>query len=243
MKNQFAKDYYNDYLKNLEEDYKTSRWFSSPEARLDFDQTELAITTFLPTKQYEQLLEIGPGDGVWTDLFLPCAKRLTLLDQSEEMINRAKERLKDLPDISYVVSDFNTYGGENAYDLICAIRCFEYFDDKERAAEQLARLLKPGGRVLIVTKNPEHIKMAKVQQRELHTGQITRSDMIKLLSAHGFRVEHALSATWRFKARYGLMRILFRGLHALHIKTRGLFTIPYVTKALTESYVYVAKKR
>jgi SAM-dependent methyltransferase len=236
MKNAYAKDYYDTFLKELPGDYKSARWFSSNEAKLDYDQTRLA-------GKADSLLEIGPGDGVWTDLFIPRAETLTLLDQSVEMIERAKTRLEGTPNIKFIVGDFNAYTGQETYDTICAIRCFEYFEDKALAVRQFYRLLKPGGTLIIVTKNPEHVRTKSAQERELHTGQISKGAMLGLLRQEGFEPKRPLSATWRFKARYGIFRMIFRALQALHIKTEGAFVIPFLTEPLTESYLYVAHKR
>jgi ubiquinone/menaquinone biosynthesis C-methylase UbiE len=243
MSNTYAKEYYNSFLQKLPTDYKSARWFSSPAAKLDFDQTKLVLEKALSSWQSNSALEIGPGDGVWTDLIIPRTKKLTLLDQSVEMITRAKERLKDIPNITYIVSDFLAYNESASHDLVCAVRCFEYFEDKEKAMSQFSRLLKQGGRLVIVTKNPLHARMKEVQERGLHKGQIEKTQMHELLEKHGFTLESTLSATWRFKAQNGLMRALFRTFHYLHVKSGGAFMIPYLTSPLTESYIYVAKKR
>ncbi len=243
MKNTYAKEYYDTYLKELATDYKSARWFSSPEARLDYKETRRTIEKALGSVEGKRVLEVGPGDGVWTDLWVKAAVSLTLLDQSVEMIARAKERLKDFTHITYENRDFLTYESELPYDLICAIRCFEYFEDKELAMSRFATLLASKGKLIIVTKNPQHAKMRSVQERELHKGQISRSDMIALLDRHGFNVEAVYAATWRFKAKYAFFRGLFNLFHLLHIKTSGAFTVPGATVPLTESYLYVATKR
>ena len=109
--------------------------------------------------------------------------------------------------------------------------------------KQFFNLLKPGGTLIIVTKNPGHARMQEVQQRELHKGQIEKTAMHTLLTGHGLLRERTLSAIWRFKSRYSLMRALFRTLHFLHVQTKGRFVIPFLTDPLTESYIYVAKKQ
>ncbi len=243
MSNEFARDYYDSFLRKLPTDYKSARWFSSPAAKLDYDQTRLAIESALPKDDVAQGFEVGPGDGVWTDLFLPKTKSLTLLDQSIEMLERAKVRLKDIKNISYVNSDFLAYESQQSYGLVCAIRCFEYFEDKEQAMKQFARLVAPGGTIIIVTKNPLHARMKNVQKHELHRGQISKHDMESLMKKHGFVLQPTVSATWRFKAVLAPMRVLFRFLHKIHIKSQGKFTIPVLTEMLTESYLYVAKKQ
>ncbi len=242
MKNSYAKEYYNDFLKKLPTDYKSARWFSKPETRLDYDQTRASLLWALGDNIFDNVLEIGPGDGVWTDLLIPRAKKLTLLDQSIEMINRAKERLKDVVNISFVNEDFLKYSSQEKYDLVFAIRCFEYFEDKDLALKQLSSLLNPGGKLIIVTKNPRHASMKAVMEKELHKGQVDKGEMQQFLERGGFNKTEILSATWRLKARFALMRVLFRSLHLLHVLTGGFFKVPYLTEPLTESYLYVAQK-
>lgn len=242
MKNSYAKEYYNDFLKQLPTDYKSARWFSKPETKLDYDQTRASLLWALGDNTFDNVLEIGPGDGVWTDLLIPRVKKLTLLDQSIEMINRAKERLKDIPNISFVNEDFLKYSSQETYDLVFAIRCFEYFEDKDLAMKQFSSLLNPGGTLIIVTKNPHHASMQVVMKKELHKGQVDKKAMSELLVNGGFTKGRVLSATWRLKARYSVLRVLFRGLHLLHVQTGGFFKVPFLTDPLTESYLYVAKK-
>ena len=244
MSNEYAKDYYDSYLRDLDTDYKSARWFKTPATKLDFDQTTAVLQRALKGVSISSALEVGPGDGVWTDLLIPRTQKLTLLDQSIEMINRAKERLSSVDKkIEYVNEDFLQYHPDKQHDLLFLIRCFEYFEDKELAAKTMADLLNTGGLVVIVTKNPEHARISEIHDKDLHRGQIKRSDMEELLKKHGFVIEQILSATWRFKANNVIMRGLFRGLHWLHVKTGGLFVVPFCTKPLTESYIYVARKK
>jgi ubiquinone/menaquinone biosynthesis C-methylase UbiE len=243
MQNTYAKEYYDTYLKQLPTDYKSARWLSSPEATLDYTQTKVSLESALGAASFGRVLEIGPGDGVWTDLILPRTKDLTLVDQSVEMIGRAKERLATYNTVSFEVGDFLQYQSNTPFNLIFAIRCFEYFEDKEKAVANFARLLAAGGTVVLVTKNPQHVAMKKVQNRELHKGQIAREELVALFAKHGFEVTKVVAATWRFKAKYWPMRVLFSLLHRVHVATGGRFTVPFFTVPLTESYLYVAKKR
>lgn len=243
MKNAYAKDYYDSFLKQLPDDYKTARWFSSPPAKLDYKQTRRSLEAALGPATFTSILEIGPGDGVWTDLIIGKAEKITLLDQSIEMLKRAQDRLKEHSHISYEQTDFLAFNSTQSSDLIFAIRCFEYFEDKDAAVAKFATLLVPGGKLILVTKNPDHIKMNKVQERELHSGQITKADLVSLLKEHNFIVEPVISATWRFKAKYALSRALFDLLQALHVMTKGVFMLPFLTTPLTESYLYVATKK
>ena len=243
MSNAYTEKYYDSFLQDLPGDYKTARWFSSPASKLDFEQTKQVIADALRGVHASRTLEVGPGDGVWTDLIIPKTDSLTLLDQSEEMIKRAQERLaKENPSITFVHSDFAEYQPEAPFDLICGIRCFEYFEDQAKAVKKMYSMLNPGGQLVIVTKNPAHIRARKVQQRDLHVGQISKKEMVQLLESEGFTVTKVLSATFRIKARHAIMRGVARMIQGTHVASGGFIRIPYITHAFTESYIYIAKR-
>ena len=243
LTNKYAEEFYDTYLQQLPEDYKNLRWFSSPERRLDYDQTRSVITRAMRGGMVDRLLEVGPGDGVWTDIFIPHAKELVLLDQSEEMIKRAEKRFANNDAISFVHSDVAAYTAERQFGAICAIRCFEYFEDKPAAINSFYKILEKNGTLVIVTKNPDHIRTKDVQTRNLHSDQIDRETMKQLLTNAGFEVTSVMSAVARIKTKYAVMRVLSRLVHKLHVITGGVVTIPRLNHLFTESYIYVAKKR
>lgn len=240
LNNTYVKEYYNTQLKALNKDYMDERWFSSRVAEFDYNQTRNALLHALSGVREGNILEIGPGDGVWTDLILPLKKKLALLDQSEEMIARAQKRLVEHNDITYHTGDFSAFQTDEKFDLIFAVRCFEYFEDKEADVAKMYALLNEGGKLIIVTKNRSYVSRS---QRKLHTLQLTKDEMVSLLTEKGFTVEAVYAATLRVKAAYGLSRGIFKLLHKLHVVSNGRFTIPYVFDRVTESYTYVAKKK
>jgi len=243
VENEFAEEYYNDFLRNNPEDYKTARWFSSKPREFDYHQTKKVIERALRGVQARQTLEIGPGDAVWTDLIIPHTEKITLLDQSEEMLKRAKKRFPENNKISYVHSDIERFSSDAKFDLICGIRCFEYFEDKPAVVKKFYDLLNDGGKLVIVTKNPEHSRTKETQKKDLHKGQISKEEMISLLKQTGFKVETNLSAVSRIKTKYALGRTVSKLLHNIHVATNGVITLPFINNAFTESYIYVARKK
>lgn len=240
LNNPYVREYYNEQLKQLDKDYIDERWFSSKAAEFDYHQTRRTLLAALRGQKEADMLEIGPGDGVWTDLILPLKKKLVLLDQSEEMIGRAQKRLVEYSDVQYHTGDFSSFETDAKFGLIFAIRCFEYFENKPRDVEKMHALLHTGGRLIIVTKNRSYISRSK---RTLHTGQLTKTEMVALLREKGFEVERVYAATLRVKGAWLLSRALFGALHTLHVATGGWFSIPYLFDRVTESYTYVATKK
>jgi|GEM_PF-636824 len=238
--NQYVETYYNEYLSTLDGAYEDARWHASSDREFDYLQTQKVILAVLEGQEKGRVLEIGPGDGVWTRLLIPYVRDLTLVEQSEEMLTRAKQRLKDVKNITYFHGDFSDFRTSTEQDLIFASRCFEYFNDKDDSLKQMRGILRQGGKVVIITKNANFISRSK---KKLHSKQVGKEEMVSLLRKNGFEVQHVYAATVRVKAKHAIMRMLFSFLHTLHVKTSGVFTIPKLFDLVTESYIYVAKKK
>ncbi len=239
----YVRDYYNSHLEKLAVPYTEHRWKTSSVRRFDYAQTLHSLRralSFISGKK-AAVLEVGPGDGVWTREIMPHAQSLTLLDQSSEMIARARENLKD-KDIAYVVDDFLAYRSSRSYDLIVAMRCFEYFEDKKKAAEQFAHLLSDGGMLILVTKNVDYVSQKGKTDKLLHTGQLSRREVRKLFAHAGLTVRAVFPATYRWKASYFVMRMIFSALHRVAVATSGLVRIPFLEERATESYLYIITK-
>ena len=240
----YVREYYNAHLTSLAGSYTHERWHTTPERRFDFQQTLRALQTALSQvgATDARVLEVGPGDGVWTREVFPRASTLTLLDQSSEMIARAQATLGEQPKIDYYTGDFLTYTADTPYELIVAMRCFEYFENKEQAAEQIKSLLSDGGRMIMVTKNPRYRSQQDKTDKLLHTGQMTRQQIISLCERHELSVEAIYPATYRWKAVYAPMRWLFSVLHQLSLWTHGSVRVPWLEERATESYLYIISK-
>ena len=106
LTSQYVKDYYDKFLKKYEEDYAHFRWFDSEYSRFEYSQTKRAILKVLGDKRFTRVLEIGSGDGVWTEVLIKKSQRVTALDISVEMTERIKKRLGHLPNLEFIRADF-----------------------------------------------------------------------------------------------------------------------------------------
>ena len=238
----YVQEYYDSGLKQMSEKYTNWRWFSSVESKFDYQQTKFAILEALGSKKFSTGLEIGPGDGVWTPLFKDRTEALTLLDQSEEMLKRAKDNLKEYTDIEYTHINFANYEPTSKHDFVVSIRCFEYIVDKEAAVKKIADSMLPGATLILVTKNPNYVNASGWKKTRLHTEQIGKRDLKKMFAKQGLKVESIFPAVYRWKSKYRVMRWLFSALQYLSVKSSGWFYIPWLTDWSTESYTYVVTK-
>ena len=97
----------------------------------------------------QRILDLGTGTGVLPRNLYRYGGRWTGTDISAEQIRQA-ERLSAGMRIDYRAAatetlDFPT----DSFDVITACQCFWYFDH-ERVMPRLARMLKPGGKLLVL---------------------------------------------------------------------------------------------
>lgn len=244
LSNVFVKDYYDAQVGALPVSYEKDRWHTSPVKEFEYRQTLRALEHALGKRAYEQAIEIGPGDGVWTRQIRAHIKgNLHLIEQSEAMLSQAKHNLASVPGITFERNDFLTSNPVKNNDLIVAMRCFEYFDDKEGALKKMRNLLSASGKIIIVTKNSQLFTSRGVQDHTLHSDQLSKQDMYRLASSAGLAIEAAYPAIIRFKAALAPMRFIFDILHRIGVWSNGTLVVPILTTYATESYVYILKAK
>lgn len=239
----YAREYYDDLLRSLPEEYTFYRWRSSPAAMLDYRETRRAILRALKGNGGRRMLEVGCGDGTWTELLAERADSLRCIEQSEEMITRAKERLKRFPDIVYVNENFPTSIPQELCDTAVSVRAFEYFGDKTLAAAGFARSLKPGGTLVLVTKNALRYRKDIARGTEkLHAIEIDRRETVRILRAAGFEIVRVYPAIIKWRPELFLPRTVFDGLQWLCVFASRFLRIVDPLPRFTESYLYIARK-
>lgn len=245
LNNKYVQDYYDEQVSSLGSSYTESRWFSSVVRTFEYNQTKRALEQALNSVgKFKAAVEIGPGDAVWTPLIAArVSERLHLVEQSKAMHDQAKEKLSALPVTTTIEhGDFDTSNPPKDNDLVIAIRCFEYFDSKPQSLKKMHSLLNPGGKLIIVTKNTDMYTTKGVQDRVVHSGQLKKTEVVKMLSDAGFTLNSVYPATFRFKAQYKAMRVMFDIIHKLVVKSSGKLVVPVLDKYASESYIYVATR-
>lgn len=103
------------------------------------------------------LLDAGCGPGVLLRHLVdtrPADFRMTGCDQSAAMIKVARERLADAADLRLTVADIEKLPfPEGSFDVVVAMGVLEYTDAR-RALRELARVIRPGGLVVVTMLNP-----------------------------------------------------------------------------------------
>lgn len=99
----------------------------------------------LEIDENKSVLEIGIGTGRVAVKVAPYCMRLTGIDISSKTIERAKENLKDYPDIAFICDDFCVYKFTETFDVIYSSLTMMHFENKKQVISKVATLLKDGG--------------------------------------------------------------------------------------------------
>jgi len=96
----------------------------------------------------KKVLEVGAGTGFTTEGILEKIPRrnLTSLDQCKNMIRQARKKF----DLSFILGDSEKLPfKDNLFDAAVSAGSIEYWPDPLRAITEMARVARPGGRVVI----------------------------------------------------------------------------------------------
>ncbi len=110
------------------------------------DLEATAIREVLGGLRFEHGLEIGCGTGKNTLWLVGNTKRITAIDLSEEMLTRAKQKVKTNK-VRFIQADINNAWdfADGVYDLISFSLVLEHIEHLEPIFQKVAKVLQPGG--------------------------------------------------------------------------------------------------
>ena len=104
----------------------------------------------------KSVLEIGVGTGRLALRTAPLCRSFTGIDISEKTIERARQNLKGLNNITLIYGDFKTFGFTLKFDVIYSSLTFMHFKNKADTIAKIYSLLVPNGSfVLSIDKNKD----------------------------------------------------------------------------------------
>jgi ubiquinone/menaquinone biosynthesis C-methylase UbiE len=129
---------------------------------------EQEVHAALADKPIRSLLDLGTGTGRMLELFAPEIERGIGLDLSRDMLALARARLdrSGLKHCSVRHGDiYDLTLLRETFDAVIIHQVLHFLDDGARAIREAARVLRPGGRVLVVDFAPHDLEFL----REEHT--------------------------------------------------------------------------
>jgi ArsR family transcriptional regulator len=143
-------------------------WFKANAAKWDQirslyvaeSKVEAAMLELLPKGEYDCLLDLGTGTGRMLELFADRVRQAIGFDASHSMLDYARSRLAgkrfehcqvrqgDLVNLAY---------GDGLADIVILHQVLHFLIEPEKAIQEAARLLQPGGQLLIVDFAPHNL--------------------------------------------------------------------------------------
>ncbi|MFI5255372.1 MAG: class I SAM-dependent methyltransferase [Candidatus Limnocylindrales bacterium] len=117
----------------------------------------IAIRALLP-RTGERLLEVGAGFGRLAGEYAGY-RSVVLFDASQELLGAAREQLGHDPRFTFVLGDAHRLPFEAAsFDAIVCVRVVHHLPDPAPVFAEFARLLRPGGTLVLEFANKRHLK-------------------------------------------------------------------------------------
>ena len=235
----YVGSYYDNLNKKIPTSYSDWKWFRSKSSIFQYNQTKKAIQKAIGGHTYNRALEVGPGDGIWTELLTKYCSNIEAIDLSEKMLEMAKIRLMG-KNVRFIHGNFLTKKINGNKNLIYSIRCIEYLPDKERVIRKFYFLLKNNADLIIITKNPHFLRLRK-QDKKLHSRQIDIIALRDILKKEGFRNIQIYPAVFGKGFHFPFLRQISAYFHN-KILIKDKKKISLIVKYLTESFLIHAKK-
>jgi ubiquinone/menaquinone biosynthesis C-methylase UbiE len=134
---------------------------------------EDAIRAALANRTFRSLLDLGTGTGRMLELFGPGIERGLGLDLSLDMLLLARDRLERAGLKHCSVRQGDIYDlplPDRSFDAVIIHQVLHFLDDGGRAIREAARVLKPGGSLLVVDFAPHELEFLREQHAHRRLG-------------------------------------------------------------------------
>jgi len=161
---------------------------------LNRDREYATLKDMLRLKNTDVVLDAGSGDGYWTASFAKHCAHITGIDPGWKALQYAK-RLYQHPNIDYVQSFGESLPfPDRSFDKVVSVSCLEHFNDPLQGLREMARVLKPGGRLALSVDSllPENSSLAFREwhkRRHFVTQYFSQNEMERMLEQVGITCE------------------------------------------------------
>lgn len=140
-------------------------------------EVEAAIADLFKEVPAESLLDVGTGTGRMLELLAPVIRRGVGIDVSPEMLAIARDRLERIGAHHCQVRlgdlfrlPFPDGTREQGFDAALFHQVLHYLDDPQAAIVEAARVLKPGGRLVLVDFAPHDLEFCREELNHRRLG-------------------------------------------------------------------------
>jgi ArsR family transcriptional regulator len=130
--------------------------------------------------------DLGCGTGQLTETIAPHVTRVIAVDGSADMLDAARKRLADAANVEIRQGDLEALPlNVGELDAAMLSLVLHYSPDPARALTEVARVLRPGGRLLVVDMLPHEREEYQQQMGHVWLG-FSEKQMSRLLTGAGF---------------------------------------------------------
>jgi ubiquinone/menaquinone biosynthesis C-methylase UbiE len=136
-------------------------------------EVERAIVATLADRDFRSLLDLGTGTGRMLELFGPHIARGLGIDLSPAMLALARARLDRAALRHCSVRQGDIYDlalPKDSFDVVLVHQVLHYLDDGAGAIREAARVLRPGGRLLVVDFAPHDVEFLRDEHAHRRLG-------------------------------------------------------------------------
>lgn len=154
------------------------------------NEIEQAVLAVAGSGPFERVVDFGTGTGRMLALFAPLARRVEGIDLSHQMLTVARSSLEaaNVANASVRHGDATSapYADDSA-DLVIIHQVLHFLDDPARALAEAARVLRPGGRLIVVDFAPHEREELRTEHAHRHLG-VSEADFVRWAEKSGLRV-------------------------------------------------------
>jgi ArsR family transcriptional regulator len=163
-------------VSELERDYSPGRTWQS---------LALGTAAFL---RLGDVLDVGSGDGAAASVLAPHCRSLTCIDLDARSIELAQERLSGHAHFRAEVADVHALPFDDAsFDDVLVFHTLTYAERPSKALAECARVLRPGGRLVVLCLDRHEQQSVTARYGERHAGFSPRK-VRGLLASAGLEV-------------------------------------------------------
>jgi ubiquinone/menaquinone biosynthesis C-methylase UbiE len=150
---------------------KYDQWFTTPIGRLVKKSEGDVLLDLIRPDPGNFILDAGCGTGVFTLDLLRLGCRIIGIDLSMPMLLRAKQKAQGYPFRVVLADLLHLPFSANSFDKVISVTALEFIEDGKGAIEELFRVTKKGGGLVVATLNrlSPWAEQRKAEARQKHT--------------------------------------------------------------------------
>jgi len=131
-------------------------WFKPARGQVIDTLEKAMLQKALGSKKYDRALDVGIGNGRLLPIYSPNAEHITGMDISSEQLEQASQTAAKIGvsfDTKLCQAASRIDLPDNSYDLIVCSRVLQHVFNWRESVAEFARILKPGGDLVLLTYN------------------------------------------------------------------------------------------